>query len=70
MADRIGRRGGLLACGLIFSAGVILEITASDLPVLLGARVLAGLAIGAASIISTLYPDFPDFSVAGAGGLV
>ncbi len=55
VADRIGRKGGLLACGLVFFAGVLLEITASDLPVLLGARVLAGLAIGSASIISTLY---------------
>ncbi|TSA35998.1 MAG: MFS transporter [Verrucomicrobiaceae bacterium] len=55
VADRLGRRGGLLACGLVFSAGVLLEILASVLPVLLCARVLAGLAIGAASIISTLY---------------
>lgn len=55
VADRVGRKGGLIACGLVFTAGVLLEVLAPVLPVLLGARVLAGLAIGAASIISTLY---------------
>lgn len=55
LADRLGRRGGLLACGLIFSVGVLCEVLAHSLIVLLCARVVAGLAIGAASIVSTLY---------------
>ncbi len=55
LADRLGRRGGLLLCGAIFSAGVLFEILATALPVLLCARVAAGFAIGAASIVSTLY---------------
>lgn len=55
LADRAGRRGGLLVCGIIFTAGVLFEITAPTLAVLLCARVAAGLAIGAASIVSTLY---------------
>lgn len=55
LADRIGRRGGLLACGIVFTAGVVCEIAAPTLAVLLCARVIAGLAIGASSIVSTLY---------------
>jgi MFS transporter, SP family, galactose:H+ symporter len=55
LADRLGRRGGLLACGLIFSGGVLCEVLAPSLIILLCARVVAGLAIGAASIVSTLY---------------
>ena len=55
LADRLGRRGGLLVCGMVFSAGVLCEIAAPSLVVLLAARVVAGLAIGASSIVSTLY---------------
>ena len=55
VADRLGRRGGLLLCGLVFSAGVLAEVAAQNLVVLLVARAVAGLAIGAASIVSTLY---------------
>ncbi len=55
LADRTGRRGGLLVCGAVFSLGVLAEVLAPALFVLLGGRVVAGLAIGAASIVSTLY---------------
>ena len=55
LADRVGRRGGLLVCGAVFSVGVLCEVLAPALTVLLCARVAAGLAIGAASIVSTLY---------------
>ena len=55
VADRFGRRGGLLVCGAIFSAGVLFEVAAPSLVVLLCARVVAGFAIGGASIVSTLY---------------
>ena len=55
LADRLGRRGGLLVCGIVFSAGVLFEVLAPSLAVLLCARVVAGLAIGASSIVSTLY---------------
>ncbi len=55
LADRAGRRGGLLVCGAVFSIGVLCEVLAPALTVLLCARVAAGLAIGAASIVSTLY---------------
>ena len=55
LADRLGRKGGLLVCGIVFSAGVLFEVLAPSLVVLLCARVAAGLAIGASSIVSTLY---------------
>jgi MFS family permease len=55
LADRLGRRGGLLACGIVFSIGVLCEVLAPSLVILLCARAVAGLAIGAASIVSTLY---------------
>ena len=55
LADRLGRKGGLLVCGIVFSAGVLFEVLAPSLFVLLCARVVAGLAIGASSIVSTLY---------------
>ena len=55
IADLLGRRGGLLLCGTVFSAGVLAEIASSHLVILLIARAIAGLAIGAASIVSTLY---------------
>lgn len=55
LADRVGRRGGLLVCGAVFSLGVLAEVLAPTLIVLLCGRVVAGLAIGAASIVSTLY---------------
>lgn len=55
LADRTGRRGGLMVCGIVFSAGVLFEVTAPSLTILLCARAVAGFAIGAASIVSTLY---------------
>ena len=55
LADHLGRRTVLIACGAIFCAGVLVEITAASLPALLGGRGLAGLAIGIASCVSTLY---------------
>ena len=55
VADRLGRRGGLLVCGVVFFAGVLCEVLAPVLEVLLVGRIVAGFAIGAASIVSTLY---------------
>lgn len=55
LADRLGRRSVLVGCGAVFCAGVIVETTAGSLAPLLAGRVLAGLAIGIASCVSTLY---------------
>ena len=55
LADKLGRRTVLIACGAVFSAGVALEFTSVALPMLLAGRVVAGLAIGIASCVSTLY---------------
>jgi sugar porter (SP) family MFS transporter len=55
LADAFGRRSVLIGCGVVFSVGVGLEVFAFSLPMLFGGRVTVGLAIGAASCISTLY---------------
>lgn len=55
LADHFGRRLILMGCGSIFCAGVLVEITSTSLPMLLTGRGLAGLAIGIASCVSTLY---------------
>jgi len=55
VADAIGRRGALVACGAVFVLGVLIELFASSLGILLAGRFVAGLAIGASSTVSTLY---------------
>lgn len=55
LADRFGRRGALVGCGALFLLGVVLEIFASSIGMLLGGRALAGFAIGAASSVAPLY---------------
>lgn len=55
LADKLGRRLVLMGCGAVFSIGVLIEICAMAVPMLLAGRVVAGLAIGVASCVSTLY---------------
>jgi major inositol transporter-like SP family MFS transporter len=55
IADRFGRRRVLLYAGVVFTAGAIVCAAAADIPILIIGRVLLGLAVGAASIISPLY---------------
>lgn len=55
VADAIGRRTVLILCGWIFCGGVLVEIFSRALPMLFAGRLTVGLAIGAASCISTLY---------------
>jgi SP family galactose:H+ symporter-like MFS transporter len=55
LADKFGRRTMLIACGATFCAGVLIELVSSGLLGLLSGRVIAGLAIGIASCVSTLY---------------
>ncbi len=55
LADKFGRRKMLIVCGATFCAGVLIELFASGLWGLLFGRVIAGLSIGIASCVSTLY---------------
>ena len=55
LADRFGRRPILLATSVIFVAGAAVSALAPDLPVLLAGRLLVGLGIGGASMLTPLY---------------
>ena len=45
----------MLIAGLLFDAGVLLMAAAQNLPMLLGGRVLLGIAVAFASVAVTLY---------------
>jgi sugar porter (SP) family MFS transporter len=55
LADRFGRKSLLIADALIYSLGAILSAVTPNAAVLLFARTLIGLAIGADSAIATAY---------------
>src|SRR5277367_3247063 len=55
LADRIGRRITVLLTALVFIVGVLLVAFAPAYPVLLIARIIIGLAVGAASMVVTLH---------------
>jgi sugar porter (SP) family MFS transporter len=55
IADRIGRRLTVLGTALIFVVGVLLAASAPAFGFLLAARVVIGLAVGAASMVVPLY---------------
>jgi SP family arabinose:H+ symporter-like MFS transporter len=55
LTDRYGRKALLIADAAIYSIGAILSAVTPDAAVLLGARTLIGLAIGADSAIATAY---------------
>src|SRR5215469_13648314 len=55
LSDRFGRRRVILAAALLFVAGAILCALAAELTVLLLGRLLVGLAIGVASMLTPLY---------------
>jgi sugar porter (SP) family MFS transporter len=55
VADRIGRRPTVMITALVFIVGVLLAALTPTYPVLLIARVVIGLAVGAASAIVPLY---------------
>ncbi|KAA8915760.1 hypothetical protein TRICI_002088 [Trichomonascus ciferrii] len=56
VADKFGRRLSLVLCGLVFDIGAIMQ-TASvgQLGVLYSGRVISGLGVGAASILTPVY---------------
>jgi sugar porter (SP) family MFS transporter len=55
LADHYGRRPVLLATSLIFVAGAAVSALAPDLSLLLAGRLLVGLGIGGASMLTPLY---------------
>ena len=55
LADRFGRRPILLITAIIFVAGAAVSALAPDLTVLLAGRLLVGIGIGGASMLTPLY---------------
>ncbi len=55
LADRFGRRNALMGTALMFVAGVAISALALDVAQLLAGRLLVGLGIGAASMLTPLY---------------
>ncbi|KAM6182769.1 solute carrier family 2, facilitated glucose transporter member 8 [Erethizon dorsatum] len=55
LLDRAGRKLSLLLCTAPFVAGFVLIIAAQDVWMLLGGRLLTGLACGIASLVSPVY---------------
>jgi MFS transporter, SP family, major inositol transporter len=55
MADKLGRRGSLLVCALLFLFGAIGCAIAPTVPFMIAARILLGLGVGAAAVTCPLY---------------
>ena len=55
IVDRVGRRPTVLGTAALFVAGVILAAFSPSYGVLVGARVIIGLAVGSASMVVPLY---------------
>lgn len=55
VANRFGRRPGLLFNALLFIAGIVLSFTAPIFPVYVISRLLMGLAIGNSAVITPMY---------------
>lgn len=55
IADRIGRRGVVFICSVIFFLGALASAVATDVTTLVAARTVLGLAVGGASVIVPLY---------------
>lgn len=55
LADRLGRRGVILICSLVFVAGALASAAAPDVASLVLSRTSLGLAVGGASVIVPLY---------------
>jgi MFS transporter, SP family, galactose:H+ symporter len=55
LSDRAGRRRVILGAGLLFIAGALISAVAGDLTILLIGRFLVGVAIGVASMLTSVY---------------
>jgi SP family galactose:H+ symporter-like MFS transporter len=55
LSDRFGRRMVIMSTGLVFIAGALISALAPSLSVLLAGRVIVGVGIGVASMLTPLY---------------
>ena len=55
LADRYGRRPVLLATAIVFALGALVSAAATDLATLLAGRLVVGVGIGGASMLTPLY---------------
>ena len=55
MADKLGRRGSLLVCALLFLVGAIGCAIAPNVTFMVAARIVLGLGVGAAAVTCPLY---------------
>lgn len=55
VADKIGRRYGLMVSCVIFIIGALLQVASSDIPVFAVGRCVAGLGVGMLSTLVPLY---------------
>lgn len=55
MADKLGRRGSLLVCALLFLLGAIGCAIAPNVTFMIAARIILGLGVGAAAVTCPLY---------------
>ncbi len=55
LSDRAGRRRVILGAGLLFIAGAVISAVAQGVTILLTGRLLVGIAIGVASMLTPLY---------------
>ncbi|MBM6578107.1 sugar porter family MFS transporter [Microvirga sp. SRT01] len=55
LADRIGRRGVMMLSAILFLASALLAGAASSSAIFIFARIIGGLGVGAASVISPVY---------------
>ena len=55
MADKLGRRGSLLVCALLFLLGAIGCAIAPNVAFMVAARIILGLGVGAAAVTCPLY---------------
>ena len=68
LSDRAGRRRVILGAGLLFIAGAVISAVAQGVTILLIGRLLVGIAIGVASMLTPLY--LAEISPAGDRGAV
>lgn len=63
LADRIGRRFGLILSTWVFNLGVVLHTVATAIPMFLAGRFFAGLGVGLISAMSEFDLILPLFDI-------
>ena len=55
LADRVGRKKAVLAAGVLFTLGAVLQSIAPHPPLLVGGRLVIGVGVGLAAVAAPLY---------------